>query len=74
VAWGEELVLIAQARALAGDVPLLAILPFGDEELEQRVLLGGAQGWFSLDTPMALLLPALLKLSDPGSLVDGKAA
>ena len=70
VNWGEELRVIADARALAGDVPLLAILPFGDDGLAQRTLLGGAQGWFALDTPLALLSATLAKLASPGSTAD----
>jgi hypothetical protein len=74
VNWGEELHVIADARALAGDVPLLAILPFGDDGLAQRVLLGGAQGWFALDTPLALLSASLVKLADLGSPADDEVA
>ena len=58
VSWGDDLRVIADARALAGDVPLLAILPFGDDALAQRVLLAGARGWFALDTPLALFRQA----------------
>jgi hypothetical protein len=74
VSWGEELRAIADARALMGGVPLLAILPFGDEGLAQRVLLGGAQGWFALDTPLALLRASLATLADLGSPVDDNPA
>jgi len=67
VNWGEEIRVIADARALAGDVPLLAILPFGDAELAQRVLRNGAQGWFALDTPLALFTASLDRLAGLGS-------
>jgi hypothetical protein len=74
VNWGEELRVIAAARALAGDVPLLAILPFGDDWLVQRVLLAGAQGWYALDAPLDLLRASLVKLADLGSPADDEAA
>ena len=64
VTWGEEVAAIADARALAGDVPVLAILPFGDDELAQRVLAAGAQSCFALGTPLALLRASLVKLAD----------
>jgi len=68
VNWGDERPVIAVARAaLAGDTPLLAILPFGDDGLAQRALLSGAQGWFALDTPLPLLLAALLELTALGA-------
>jgi len=70
---GEDLHVIAEAHALRADVPLLAVLPFGDDDLARRVLLGGAQGWFSLDTPLALLRASLDKLADLGRPADPEA-
>lgn len=67
VSWGDEHHAIADARALVGSAPILAILPFGDVGLAQRVLLGGAQDWFALDTPLALLQAVLLRLGRPAS-------
>jgi hypothetical protein len=64
VTWGEELAAIADARVLAGDVPVLAILPFGDDDLARRVLAAGAQSCFALGTPLALLRASLVKLAD----------
>jgi len=74
VSWGDDLRVIAEARALAGGAPLLAILPFADDELAQQVLLAGAQGWFALDTPLGLLRASLVKLADVGSPVGDEAA
>ena len=74
VSWGDELRAVEGARALAGDVPLLAILPFADDELAMYALLAGAQAWFALDTPLALLRASLLELADLGSPANNEAA
>jgi hypothetical protein len=63
VRMGAELREIADARALMGNGPLIAILPFSEESLIERVLLGGVQSWYALDTPLALLQLKLVKLS-----------
>jgi len=73
VHFGDERHVIADARAMAGDVPLLAILPFADEGLARRVLLAGAQGWFALDTPLSQLSGALVELAGPAA-PDGDQA
>ncbi|MCC6748786.1 MAG: hypothetical protein IT371_14090 [Deltaproteobacteria bacterium] len=74
VNWGEEVRVLVDARARAGDVPLLAILPFGDDGLVERVLLGGAKGWFALDTPLVLLWESLVKLAGPGASPEAEPA
>ena len=74
VNWGDDVRAITDACALAGDVPLLAILPFGDDVLAQRVLLAGAQGWFALDTSLALLRAELVELANLGSPTDDVVA
>jgi hypothetical protein len=63
VAWGEEVTTIAAARAEATDVPLLAILPFGDDRLVELVLGCGARSWYGLDSPLALLRSRLVALA-----------
>jgi hypothetical protein len=74
VSWGDDLRMIAEARALAGGAALLAILPFADDELAREVLLAGAQGWFALDAPLGLLRASLVELADLGAPVDQGAA
>jgi len=65
VAWGEEARTIAAARAEAADIPLLAILPFGDDRLVALVLSCGARAWYGLDSPLALLRSRLVTLASP---------
>ena len=63
VTWGEEKLTIAAARAQAVDVPLLAILPFGDDRLVELVLKCGARAWYGLDSPLSLLRARLVELA-----------
>ena len=63
VNWGEEARIIAAARAEAVGVPLLAILPFGDDRLAESVLRCGAQDWYALDRPLANLRARLVALA-----------
>ena len=63
VTWGEEARMIAAARAQAVGVPLLAILPFGDDRLAESVLRCGAQDWYALDRPLANLRARLVALA-----------
>jgi len=61
---GEEARMIAAACTQAAGVPLLAILPFGDDRLAERVLSCGAQAWFALDSHLPLLRTRLASLVD----------
>ena len=63
VNWGEEARIIAAARAQAVGVPLLAILPFGDDRLAECVLRCGAQDWYALDSPLENLRARLVALA-----------
>ena len=63
VTWGEETSTIAAARTEAADLPLLAILPFGDDRLVELVLGCGARAWYGLDSPLALLRSRLVALA-----------
>jgi hypothetical protein len=63
VTWGEEARTIAVARTQAVGVPLLAILPFGDDRLVELVLSLGAGAWYGLDSPLALLRAKLVALA-----------
>ena len=63
VTWGEEDRLIAAARAQAVGVPLLAILPFGDDRLVELVLSRGAGAWYGLDSPLGVLRARLVALA-----------
>jgi hypothetical protein len=74
VTWGDEVRMITAARAQAAGVPLLAILPFGDDRLAQRVLSCGAQAWFALDSHLPLLRARLAALVDRAAPLDGLAA
>ncbi len=47
--------LLGRARAVASGAPVIAILPFHDERLERQVLASGADGLYSLDTPIERL-------------------
>jgi hypothetical protein len=74
VTWGEEAHLIAAARAQAVGVPLLAILPFGDDRLAECVLRCGAQDWYALDSPLENLRARLVALAARDTLAAGAAA
>jgi hypothetical protein len=73
VTWGEELRLLAAARAQAGGVPLLAILPFTDDRLAGRVLTYGAQASYALDRPFELLRTRLIALAQNVAAVEADA-
>jgi hypothetical protein len=73
VTWGEEASLIAAAQAQAVGVPLLAILSFGDDLLAARVLSCGAQAWYALDSPLALLRARLVALAGHDAPTGGGA-
>ena len=72
VTWGEEARTIAAARAQAADLPLLAILPFGDDRLIDLVVSCGARAWYALDSPLANLRARLVELA--GFFVPAEAA
>jgi hypothetical protein len=74
VTWGEEARTIAAARAEAADVPLLAILPFGDDRLVALVLSCGARAWYGLDSPLALLRSRLVALAGREAPAEAKSA
>jgi hypothetical protein len=63
VSWGEEAHTIAAARVQAPGIPLLAILPFGDDRLVELVLSCGARAWYGLDGPLSLLRARLIALA-----------
>ena len=63
VSWGEEARTIAAARVQAPGIPLLAILPFGDDRLVELVLSCGARAWYGLDSPLSLLRARLVALA-----------
>jgi hypothetical protein len=74
VNWGEEARIIAAARAQAVGVPLLAILPFGDDRLAESVLRCGAQDWYALDSPLENLRARLVALAAHDVPAEGVAA
>jgi len=74
VIWGEEKRMIAAARARAVGVPLLAILPFGDDRLVERVLRLGADAWYGLDSPLSHLRTRLVALAYRDASANAAAA
>jgi hypothetical protein len=53
---------LADARADAGGTPIVAVLPFADEDLARRSLSRGASACFSLDTPLGSLRELIVRL------------
>jgi len=74
VVWGEEKRTIEAARAQAVGVPLLAVLPFGDERLAATVLRCGVDAWYGLDSPLSLLRTRLVTLAGDGAPAAAVAA
>jgi hypothetical protein len=65
--------VIAAARTIALQAPVIAVLPRCDENLALQVLQRGAQAWYPVDAPKDLLRSMVLALAGGGDSMGSRS-